>query len=113
MKYKHCKKHNINSENNSELFFIKNQKTFIKNGKQCGPYKSTSCILCRRQSCMKYYKKNVVKEKERQRVYLEKPESKAKARIRKLKFVKNNREHIRKYLIIGKKIEKKLILCMV
>ena len=108
MKYKHCKKHNINSENNSELFFIKNQKTFIKNGKQCGPYKSTSCILCRRQSCMKYYKKNVVKEKERQRVYLEKPESKAKARIRKLKFVKNNREHIRKYFDNWKKNRKKI-----
>jgi len=33
MKYKHCKKHNINSENNSELFVIKTEykKKMVKN----------------------------------------------------------------------------------
>jgi len=37
MKYKHCKKHNINSENNSELFVIKTEYK-KKNGKKFGPY---------------------------------------------------------------------------
>jgi hypothetical protein len=96
MKYRHCKKHNINSRDNSELFFLK-KRCSIKNGKKYGPYISTSCILCRRLAVKTYSENNREKERERQREYSSKPENKIKARIRKLRFVKNNKEHIRKY----------------
>ena len=97
MKYKHCKKHNINSENNSELFAIRTEYK-KKNGKKFGPYNSKICVLCKREYSKKYAEKYPEKIKELHRKYSEKPENKAKAKIRKLKFYRNNREHIRKYL---------------
>jgi len=107
MKYKHCKKHNINSENNSELFVIKTEYK-KKNGKKFGPYSYKICVLCKREHSKKYAKKNPEKIKELHRKYLEKPENKAKARIRKLKFIENNREHIRKYLNNWEKNKRKI-----
>lgn len=96
MKYKHCENHNINSKDNSELFFEK-VSYCTKRGRRYGPYKTTTCVLCRRFAVKRYAENNPEKERERRRAYNIKPENKIKARIRKLRFVKNNREHIRKY----------------
>jgi len=108
MKYKHCKKHNINSRDNSELFYLNNSGCYIKNGKKYGPYISTSCILCRRLIGKTYFENNKERERERQRKFNSKPENKIKARIRKLRFVKNNKEHIRKYYNEWEKNRKKI-----
>lgn len=96
MKYKHCKKHNINSENNPELFYVKKTHQ-VKKGNRYGPYEITSCLPCRRLHVRKWRSKNREKESERYKIYISKPENKVKARIRKLRFIKNNKEHIREY----------------
>jgi len=98
MKYRHCKKHNINSRDNSELFSkVKSRNsTWIK------------CFLCHREAQVKYKSKPGMEQilKEKQKIRRENPEEKIKARIRKLRFEKNRRQHIRRYNRIYEKNRK-------
>lgn len=89
MNYKYCKHHDIDTIENPEFFskVKKKSETRIK------------CLLCHREHQKKYTNKPGIKEKikENERIRNEKPEEKIKARIRKLRFVKNRRQHIRRY----------------
>jgi hypothetical protein len=89
MNYKYCKHHDIDTIENPEFFSI------VKNLK----YKKIKCLLCHRESQKKYLSKPGMDQinKERRKIRRENPEQKLKARIRKLRFMKNRRLHILQY----------------
>jgi hypothetical protein len=89
MNYRYCKHHDIDTIENPEFF------SKVKSGK----YIWIKCVLCHREAQVRYKSKPGMEQilKERERIRIENPEGKLKARIRKLKFMKNNKAHINSY----------------
>jgi len=98
MNYKYCKHHDIDTIENPEFFSKIKSGVRIKQG-QTYPYTWIKCVFCHREAQEKYKSKPGMKQKikERERIRIENPEEKIKARIRKLKFRKNNKLHINRY----------------
>ena len=98
MNYKYCKHHDIDTIENPEFF------SKVKSGK----YTWIKCVFCHREAQVKYKSKPGMDQviKERQRIRRTDPEEKIKARIRKLRFVKNNKLQINRYNRIYEKNRK-------
>ena len=96
MRYKYCKHHDIDTIENPENFTIVNKFSTIK-GIKYGPYKQIKCLQCRSNHYLNWLNRNKEKEKERLKIYNSKPEKKLQAKIRKQRFIKNNKGHINSY----------------
>ena len=107
MNYRYCKHHDIDTIENPEFFNKVKSGVRIKQG-QSIPYTWIKCVLCHREAQVKYKSKPGIKQilKEKQRIRLADPEEKIKARIRKLRFVKNNKLQINRYNRIYEKNRK-------
>jgi hypothetical protein len=66
MFYKYCKHHDIDTIDYPEKFYIETSFTKIK-GVKYGPYKSITCIPCKRETWKRWKSRNVEKEKARHR----------------------------------------------
>ena len=98
MNYKYCKHHDIDTIENPENFVYRNSFS-IKKGIKYGPYSVIKCLLCIRVDSKNYRSKpeNIIKIKEKEKIRNQNPEFKLKAKIRKQKFMKNNKGHINSY----------------
>ena len=98
MNYKYCKHHDIDTIENPEFFSKVKSGVRIKQG-QSIKYTWIKCVLCHREAQERYKSKPGIKQiiKEKQKIRREIPEERIKARIRKLKYIENNRLHIRQY----------------
>ena len=98
MNYKYCKHHDIDTIENPENFVYRNQ-TCIKKGIKYGPYRRIKCLLCLRVNSKNFRSnpENIIKIKEKEKIRNQNPKSKLQAKIRKQRFIKNNKAHINSY----------------
>ena len=98
MNYKYCKHHDIDTIENPENFVYRNSFS-IKKGIKYGPYSVIKCLLCIRVDGKKFRSKpeNIIKIKEKEKIRNQNPEFKLQAKIRKQRFIKNNKAHINSY----------------
>ena len=98
MNYKYCKHHDIDTIENPENFVYRNSFS-IKKGIKYGPYRVIKCLLCARVEGKKFRSnpENIIKIKEKEKIRNQNPEFKLQAKIRKQRFIKNNKAHINSY----------------
>ena len=107
MFYKYCKHHDIDTIDYPEKFYIEASFTKIK-GVKYGPYKSITCIPCKRETWKRWKSRNVEKEKARHRNDALTPEQIQKQNKKSFEYRKNNKASARIFQRVYDKERKKV-----